>query len=131
MQGGRLGVQSVHATPACHINPPRIVLSQGKYVLARKPLIQPVALDAWFVHRGMVDPPDTTLAGSDPQSSLTIRKQRVDRAAGNLMGDKLTAGIAPSHAELFRYHQSSSFALNKCGDGLGTSPLQKTLRSRG
>src|ERR1700730_17247350 len=45
----------------------------------------------------MVHPPDTTLAGSNPQSSLAIRKQRIDRAAGNLMGEDLTAGSAKTN----------------------------------
>src|ERR1035437_345317 len=34
VQGCSCEVQSVHATPACHINPSPIVLSQGKYLLA-------------------------------------------------------------------------------------------------
>src|ERR1035437_10387035 len=72
VQGCGLGVQSVHATPACHINPPPIVLSQGEYVLARKPLFQAVALDPWFVRRGMVHPPDATLAGSNPDRKSVV-----------------------------------------------------------
>src|ERR1022692_3382712 len=42
----------------------------------------------------MVDPPHTALAGSDPQSSLAIGKQRIDRTTGHFMGDELTAGSA-------------------------------------
>src|ERR1039458_6502330 len=97
VQGCGLGVQSVHAMPACHINPPPIVLSQGEYVLARKPLFQAVALDPWFGRRGMVHPPDATLAGSNPQSSLAFRKKRIDRTAGNLVGEDLTAESAKTN----------------------------------
>ena len=78
-----LGSNLINATPPRHVNPPPIILSQGKDVLARKPLFQTVALDLWFVRRGIVHPPYAALAGSDPQSSLTIQKQRIDRSSGN------------------------------------------------
>jgi hypothetical protein len=66
-------------------------------VLAGKPLLQAVALDPWFGCRGMIHQPDTALAGSNPQSSLAIREQRIDLAPGNLVGDELAAGSAKAN----------------------------------
>src|ERR1022692_2132664 len=45
----------------------------------------------------MVHTPDAALAGSNPQSSVAVGKERIDRAAGNLMGDKFTAGSAKTN----------------------------------